>query len=328
MNNIDKQLNHRVKLATITTLIALAIPFIKFGGYHLLLFNFYDYRFELLFRAYEVSAGYLTAIFILFAVGVILVFNFTYSRYFCGNICPKTLMRFVLTDFIEGKIFKITKIKNRQQGEKISGHAIKTSLSYLLFAIFVLIATLPFFFYLIPYNIFFDMASNGFKGYFIVLIAWLATSIYLFAEALFFKEFFCSYICPYQLVNSITINDKKSFYNFNNKSDCISCNACVKICPVPNLDIKNGFDTRCIACGDCSAICADVMENEGKNYSLINYTNFENISTKDKLFSFAERKLSIILTIIAIIGIGVVIAYISNVDNVDYCNFSNASLYE
>ena len=328
MSHLDKQLTHRVKLATIATLITLIIPFIKIGNYHLLLFNFYDYRFEFLFHAYEVSTGYLTAIFILFAIGAILVLNFTYSRYFCGNICPKTLMRFILTDFIEGKIFNITKIKNRQQGEKIAGHTIKTLLSYILFAVFVLIASLPFFLYLIPYNIFFNMLGNGFVGYEIVLIVWLTTAVYLFAEALFFKEFFCSYLCPYQLINSITVNNKRSFYNFNDKDDCISCNACVKICPVPKLDIKNGFDTRCIACGDCSAVCTDVMDNEGINHSLINYTDFENHTVKDKFFSFGDSKLSILLTLITIVGIGLAIAYIVNIDNIDYCNFSNASLYE
>ena len=51
--------------------------------------------------------------------------------------------------------------------------------------------------------------------------------------------------------------------------NCIDCNKCVKICPVDDLDIKNGFDIRCVQCGLCEIACEDVMMKHTKKHSLI-----------------------------------------------------------
>ena len=328
MENFLRHIREKNYISLIVTLTLILIPFIKFDGYHLLLFNFYDERFEIFFRAWETSVTSLVIVFIIFAFCIILGLNFTLSRYFCGTMCPKTLLKNFFTNIIEIRLFKNAKILNLNSEERIEKNILKTIISYIFFGLFIFLASVPFILYLIPYDKFFLIAKDGFEGYSIVLWFWVLSSIYLFAEALFFKEFFCSYICPYQLVSSVTVNDKRDFYNFMDKERCIDCDACVKVCPVPKLDIKKGFDTRCISCGDCSAICADIMEKEGVNTSLIEYSDFNGVKNKNWFFSFSSKTVSLVLFLTTLIMLSFAISYLIDTDNLTHCNFNNSDLYK
>lgn len=53
--------------------------------------------------------------------------------------------------------------------------------------------------------------------------------------------------------------------------DCIDCTMCVQVCPV-GIDIRNGLQYECIACGACIDACDDVMDKVGMPHSLIRYT--------------------------------------------------------
>ncbi len=53
--------------------------------------------------------------------------------------------------------------------------------------------------------------------------------------------------------------------------DCIDCTICVQVCPV-GIDIRNGLQYECIACGACIDACDDVMDKMGMPHGLIRYT--------------------------------------------------------
>jgi cytochrome c oxidase accessory protein FixG len=53
--------------------------------------------------------------------------------------------------------------------------------------------------------------------------------------------------------------------------DCIDCTICVQVCPV-GIDIRNGLQYECIACGACVDACDDVMAKIGYPQGLIRYT--------------------------------------------------------
>jgi polyferredoxin len=53
--------------------------------------------------------------------------------------------------------------------------------------------------------------------------------------------------------------------------DCIDCTICVQVCPV-GIDIRNGLQYECIACGACVDACDDVMAKMGFEKGLIRYT--------------------------------------------------------
>lgn len=53
--------------------------------------------------------------------------------------------------------------------------------------------------------------------------------------------------------------------------DCIDCTICVQVCPV-GIDIRNGLQYECIACGACIDACNDVMAKLDYPTGLIRYT--------------------------------------------------------
>lgn len=53
--------------------------------------------------------------------------------------------------------------------------------------------------------------------------------------------------------------------------DCIDCTICVQVCPV-GIDIRNGLQYECIACGACIDACDEVMAKVGYPKGLIRYT--------------------------------------------------------
>lgn len=53
--------------------------------------------------------------------------------------------------------------------------------------------------------------------------------------------------------------------------DCIDCTICVQVCPT-GIDIRNGLQYECIACGACVDACDDVMGRMGYPQGLIRYT--------------------------------------------------------
>src|SRR3546814_15066372 len=47
-------------------------------------------------------------------------------------------------------------------------------------------------------------------------------------------------------------------FAFEELGDCIDCTMCVQVCPV-GIDIRNGLQYECIACGACIDACDDVL---------------------------------------------------------------------
>jgi len=61
--------------------------------------------------------------------------------------------------------------------------------------------------------------------------------------------------------------------------DCIDCTICVQVCPT-GIDIRNGLQYECIACGACIDACNEVMNKIGYPNGLIRYTTQTQIDGK------------------------------------------------
>jgi polyferredoxin len=61
--------------------------------------------------------------------------------------------------------------------------------------------------------------------------------------------------------------------------DCIDCTMCVQVCPV-GIDIRNGLQYECIACGACIDACDEVMDKVGYPHGLIRYSTQNAIDGK------------------------------------------------
>jgi len=61
--------------------------------------------------------------------------------------------------------------------------------------------------------------------------------------------------------------------------DCIDCTICVQVCPT-GIDIRNGLQYECIACGACIDACDEVMDKMGYPLGLIRYSTQNAIDGK------------------------------------------------
>lgn len=68
-------------------------------------------------------------------------------------------------------------------------------------------------------------------------------------------------------------------FSLDELGDCIDCTICVQVCPV-GIDIRNGLQYECIACGACIDACDEVMGKVGYPKGLIRYTTQNQIDGK------------------------------------------------
>jgi polyferredoxin len=61
--------------------------------------------------------------------------------------------------------------------------------------------------------------------------------------------------------------------------DCVDCTICVQVCPT-GIDIRNGLQYECIACGACIDGCNEVMDKLGYPHGLIRYSTQNAIDGK------------------------------------------------
>ncbi len=134
----------------------------------------------------------------------------------------------------------------------------------------------------------------------------IAASTYTMAG--FAREHVCTFMCPYARFQSamfdrntliITYDEKrgeprgkhKQGESFEGRGNCIDCKQCVVVCPT-GIDIRNGLQMECIACGLCVDACDEVMEKIGLPKGLIRYdteNNLENPTPQNKFKFFRAR---------------------------------------
>jgi cytochrome c oxidase accessory protein FixG len=122
----------------------------------------------------------------------------------------------------------------------------------------------------------------------------------------FFREQACTTVCPYGRLQGVLLDRKSIIIAYDyvrgearglfrkgedrteaGKGDCISCSACVHVCPT-GIDIRNGTQLECVNCTACIDACDHMMTNVGLPTGLIRYASEEEIADK-KPFVFNTR---------------------------------------
>lgn len=137
-------------------------------------------------------------------------------------------------------------------------------------------------------------------------IVGIAAATYVMAG--FAREHVCTYMCPYSRFQSAMFDQDTLIISydakrgeprgkmqkgedFTNRGHCIDCKQCVVVCPT-GIDIRNGLQMECIACGLCIDACDDIMGKIGLPKGLIRYDterNLENPSKKNQ-FKFLKAR--------------------------------------
>lgn len=97
-----------------------------------------------------------------------------------------------------------------------------------------------------------------------------------FLDFTWFREQFCSYVCPYARFQSVLADEETLIITYDvDRGEpreagkqaaldgrCIECNKCVVVCP-QGIDIRDGYQLECIQCARCIDACTSVMDKLG-----------------------------------------------------------------
>lgn len=128
----------------------------------------------------------------------------------------------------------------------------------------------------------------------LMVIAGLTFSTYLMAG--FAREQVCTFMCPYARFQSAMFDKDtliigydeergeprgkhKKGESWDNRGHCIDCTACVQVCPM-GIDIREGLQMECIACGLCIDACDDIMDKLELPRGLIRYDTEKRLDAK------------------------------------------------
>jgi len=119
-------------------------------------------------------------------------------------------------------------------------------------------------------------------------IGFIAVATY--GNAGWLREQVCIYMCPYARFQSVMFDSDTLIISYDEKrgenrgkrsrktdhkaaglGDCIDCHHCVNVCPT-GIDIRDGLQVECVACGACVDACDDIMTRVGYEKGLIKYT--------------------------------------------------------
>ncbi len=228
---------------------------------------------------------YITGILILAAVGLFFA-TALLGRVWCGYACPQT----VWTDlfiWVERIIQGDRNARMKLDQSPLSLNKLyKKFMTHLIWLIISFVTGGAWVFYfndaptLIDQALHLDMPWSTFGW-----VLGLTGSTYLMAG--YAREQVCTYMCPYARFQSamfdketliIAYDEKrgeprgkhKAGESWEGKGHCIDCDSCVVVCPM-GIDIRDGLQMQCIACGLCVDACNNVMDKIGLPRGLIRY---------------------------------------------------------
>lgn len=262
--------------------IFLAIPFIKIGENPLILLDIPARKFHVF--GLTIWPQELYFLHLLLLMGGIMLFFVTslYGRIWCGYACPQT----IFTDLYD-KLGRL--VGGKKFGKKSAGLGVKLRVWTLWF-----ILSVVFSFIFIAYfrgfdNMINDIATGDLfsEAGSVVPRAWvmflIGSTVIAFGNMVYFRENMCRLICPYGRFQTALLDKHSPIVSYDIKrgeprrqkgqkegaGDCTACNMCNVVCPT-GIDIREGLQIGCIACGLCVDACTIEMGKKEKP-TLIDY---------------------------------------------------------
>lgn len=277
-------------------IIFLVLPWIKIHGHPILLLDFVRGRFSVFglnFWSHDAPKFF----FVLAGAAIALAFvTAVWGRFWCGWACPQTV-------FVDGVFRRIERwiegdaVRRRQldQSPITEDKILKKGSKWLLFVLLSVFLSHSFLAYFIGADALAQMMRQSPSANPGSFAAMAFISVLVLFDFGWFREQFCSLVCPYGRFQSVLM-DEQSLAVFYDQSrgeprkginvgldsaggragDCINCRRCVNVCPT-GIDIRNGLQLECIACTACIDACDAVMDKIGKPRGLIRYSSKRNL---------------------------------------------------
>lgn len=270
--------------------IYLFFPFLRFNRGvdapdQAVLFDFIHNKFYFFFiEIYPQEIYYLAGILIIAAITLFFITSL-FGRVWCGYACLQTVWTDIfiaIERFFQGDRNARMLLDRKNNFEKFY----KKFLTHVCWILAGIITGFGFVAYFTDAFVLLDnLLHLKFSWVSSCWLIGIAASTYIMAG--FAREQVCTFMCPYSRFQSamfdkdtliITYDEKRGEprekLKKNNlaeeRGDCIDCKQCVVVCPT-GIDIRNGLQMECIACGLCIDACDGIMEKIGKPKGLIRY---------------------------------------------------------
>ena len=247
-----------------TSLLLLAIPFVRSGDQSLLRLDLPTLSLHLFGSTLHIEELYLFLLLTLALIFLFLLVTLAFGRAWCGWACPQT----TLSDLSEGLARRLG--LELKQG-RFHGPALRRAVLHLLLLFLALLVGANLVWYFIsPYTFFPLLLAAALPlG---AVIPLLATALVVYLDLVWLRRLFCQEFCPYGRFQTVLVDPGTLTlrYHPDHAERCIQCGACVRACPM-NIDIRRGFQVECINCGRCLDACREVMARRGQS-GIIRYT--------------------------------------------------------
>ncbi len=277
---------YRTWVHSFLILIFLLLPWVRVRGHQAVLLDIAQRRFAIFgitFWAHDAPM----LVFIFGGAALTLgLGTAVWGREWCGWACPQTVFIDTLFRSIERWVEGDHVARRRLALEEWSFDKLaKKFAKWLLFSIVTLIVAHSFIAYFVGTDQLSRMirhspAENPLS--FAVMLAITGAILFDFG---WFREQFCTLLCPYGRFQSLLMDDNSLLVTYDvkrgeprkgtepesgPKGDCVNCYRCVQVCPT-GIDIRRGAQLECIGCTACIDACDDVMSKTHKPPGLIRY---------------------------------------------------------
>ena len=195
----------------------------------------------------QISAGKMIYMPFLITALIPILFSIVFGRFFCGWICPATLI-YELNDNLAAWL--------RRAGLPVSRHKLDPRLKYLVLVIGIIISMAT---GTIAFAAMYPPAILGREIYYAIALSGFGAGMVFFILTLLFdlmvtRRGFCRYVCPGGALYSLL----GRFRLFRIKRDVAQCNDCAKcnvVCQFGLDPLRDDFSQECNNCTACIAVC-------------------------------------------------------------------------
>jgi cytochrome c oxidase accessory protein FixG len=292
----------RLRWAAAAVLLGLyyAMPWLTWNGRQAVLFDLPARKFYVLGLTFWPQDFFYLSWLLILAGLSLFFFTALAGRLWCGYACPQTVWTEVFLSIeraFEGERSRRMKLDAAPwSAEKLARKGGK-HLAWVAFALWTGFTFVGFFTPIRDLGARVATLSFGPWETFWTLFYGFAT----WGNAGFLREQVCKYMCPYARFQGAMFDPATLVIAYDRArgeprgprrrgsdpraaglGDCVDCTLCVQVCPT-GIDIRDGLQYECIACGACIDACDAVMEKVDYPRGLIRY------ATEDSLAGRASK---------------------------------------